>query len=31
MCAWRRSLKIFGQVSKVMDHVEKTITIDISF
>lgn len=23
MCAWRRSLKIFGQVSKVMDHVEK--------
>lgn len=20
MCAWRRSLKIFGQVSKVMDH-----------
>ena len=23
MCAWRRSLKIFGQVSKVMDHVEE--------
>lgn len=23
MCAWRRSLKIFGQVSKVMDKVEK--------
>lgn len=23
MCAWRRSLKIFGQVSKVMDHVEQ--------
>lgn len=23
MCAWRRSLKIFGQVSKVMDQVEK--------
>lgn len=23
MCAWRRSLKIFGQVSKVMDLVEK--------
>ena len=23
MCSWRRSLKIFGQVSKVMDHVEK--------
>ena len=24
MCAWRRSLKIFGQVSKVMDQVEET-------
>ena len=23
MCSWRRSLKIFGQVSKVMDHVEE--------
>ena len=23
MCAWRRSLKIFGQVSKVMDQVEE--------
>lgn len=23
MCSWRRTLKIFGQVSKVMDHVEK--------
>ena len=23
MCAWRRSLKIFGQVSKVMDYVER--------
>lgn len=23
MCSWRRSLKIFGQVSKVMDHVEQ--------
>jgi len=23
MCAWRRSLKIFGQVSKVMDYVEE--------
>lgn len=23
MCAWRRSLKIFGQVSKVMDYIEK--------
>lgn len=23
MCSWRRSLKIFGQVSRVMDHVEK--------
>ena len=23
MCAWRRSLKIFGQVSIVMDHVEE--------
>lgn len=23
MCAWRRSLKIFGQVSKVMDQVDK--------
>ena len=23
MCSWRRSLKIFGQVSKVMDYVEK--------
>ena len=23
MCAWRRSLKTFGQVSKIMDHVEK--------
>ena len=22
MCSWRRSLKIFGQVSKVMDYVE---------
>jgi len=21
MCSWRRSLKIFGQVSKVMDHI----------
>ncbi len=23
MCSWRRSLKIFGQVSKIMDHVEE--------
>jgi plasmid rolling circle replication initiator protein Rep len=23
MCSWRRSLKIFGQVSKVMDYVEE--------
>ena len=23
MCSWRRSLKIFGQVSRVMDHVEE--------
>lgn len=23
MCSWRRSLKIFGQVSKVMDHLEE--------
>ena len=23
MCAWRRSLKTFGQVSKVMDYVEE--------
>jgi plasmid rolling circle replication initiator protein Rep len=23
MCSWRRSLKIFGQVSKVMDHVSR--------
>lgn len=23
MCNWRRSLKIFGQVSQVMDHLEK--------
>ncbi len=23
MCSWRRSLKVFGQVSKVMDHVDK--------
>jgi plasmid rolling circle replication initiator protein Rep len=22
MCAWRRSLKVFGQVSKIMDHVQ---------
>ena len=23
MCSWRRSLKVFGQVSRVMDHVEE--------
>ena len=23
MCSWRRSLKIFGQVSRVMDYVEE--------
>ena len=23
MCAWRRSLKIFGQVSKIMNYIEK--------
>ena len=23
MCSWRRSLKIFGQVSKIMDYVEE--------
>src|SRR5699024_9369135 len=23
MCSWRRSLKIFGQVSRIMDHVEE--------
>lgn len=23
MCAWRRSLKVFGQVSRIMDYVEK--------
>lgn len=23
MCSWRRSLKIFGQVSRVMDHIEE--------
>lgn len=23
MCAWRRSLKVFGQVSRVMDYIER--------
>lgn len=23
MCSWRRSLKVFGQVSKVMNHIEQ--------
>lgn len=29
MCSWRRSLKIYGQVSKIMDHV--TLDKDMEF
>lgn len=31
MCSWRRSLKIFGQVSKVMDYIEENHNLEYVF
>lgn len=31
MCSWRRSLKIYGQVSKIMDEVVKNEDLDFIF